>query len=169
MRAAMKEFTQTNTWPGNCWQTAIACILEIDPADMPQQLDFERPGPDGRVEGSYSPHLNAFLRKHYGLVYASLWENQWPAVMPREPGWHTMHGPTVRTAEHGRIHVVVGRYGEMVWDPHPTHAGLIAVDSWGLLAPFPAKWEESWAKNGVECACRACGTPSESATVGDKR
>lgn len=156
----MLMHTQSNLDPGNCWQTCVACVLEIDPATMPAQEVFEwkRTREDGSIEWgpSYQTPLNAFLRKHHGLTYGELYEHQWPAVMPRDPGFHFLIGPTVRTPTSGCKHVVVARYGEMVWDVHPSRAGLTMIERWGVLAPFPEGWARTW--NEIPCVCPACAT-----------
>lgn len=157
----MKEFTQTNTDPGNCWQTALACILEVEPDLLPDQVALEKAKKD------YRNALNAYLEHHHNLVYAELEDYQFAGIMPREPGWHLLGGPTVRTEPIRSVHhVVVGRYGEMVWDPHPSRAGLVSVKRWGTLGPLPDRlraWRrEMMAKGGqwdFDCVCPVCKPP----------
>ncbi len=157
----MKQYTQSNTDPGNCWQTAVACILEVDPAELPDQVALEGAGKQ------YTNRLNAYLGQHHGLMYSELEDYQWLGIMPREPGWHLIIGPTIRTTETHRIHhVVVGRFGEEFWDPHPSRAGLTEPRRWGILAALPNRirdWrKEMLAKGGeweFDCVCPACVRP----------
>lgn len=52
------------------------------------------------------------------------------------PGWSLMNGPTGR----GVRHSVVARDGAMVFDPHPSRAGLLAVEDFiGFTACPPAE------------------------------
>lgn len=38
----MRELTQTTFGDrGNCWQTCVACVLDIDPETMPSQADLD--------------------------------------------------------------------------------------------------------------------------------
>lgn len=135
----MKELTQTHG--DNCWQTAVACVLDIDPERLPDQHAIEQGAKDEQLYAghhSYSNALNAFLAKHYQLAY--LQEPRWKMLgllRGDYTDYHFLIGPTVRTVETGgkRIfHVVVGQSGQMVWDPHPSKAGLIRSTSFGWLA-----------------------------------
>lgn len=152
----MREYTQTDTTHGNCWQTAIACVLEVDPAELPCQVSIEV------GKRSYNNALLWYLEKHHGLMYSELQDYQFPALDVRQPGWHVALGPTVRTAVHGKHHAVVAHRGTPVWDPHPTRAGLLEVQRWGILAPLPgriaAEREARRAKYPGEwgCECPAC-------------
>ena len=147
----MRELTQSRlTPPGDCWQTCVASILDLDPTELPSQGDY---GP------GYLGALQAYLREHHGLAYVEL--NVVPEVLGclrlPEPGWHMMTGRTVRSeALGGGRHVVVGRHGREVWDPHPSRAGLLDDVRWGLLVPFPALWRAHGVK-ADPCECPAHG------------
>ena len=138
--------TQTVTGErGNCWQTAIASVLEIDPRTMPDQSAFEY----------YQEPLKNYLRDHHELAYVELWPPGLASVISvKAPGWHFLCGPTERRTADGRTlaHVVVARYGEMVWDPHPSRAGLTVAERMGVLMPFPKEWRGS----RPPCVCPAC-------------
>lgn len=152
----MREFTQTNLDPGNCWQTAIACILEVEPERLPDQVAIES------GKRSYMNALNAFLEAHHGLMYSEVFDYQFGGLDVKEPGWHILAGPTVRTPVSRIHHVVVARYGATVWDPHPSRAGLVEVERWGLLAPLPDRikvFRDQRRVNGdpeLTCQCPAC-------------
>lgn len=155
----MKEFTQTALAPvGNCWQTAIACLLEVDPGQLPDQATNDYKLVDGQWVGrSYNNVLQQYLRTHHGLVYLELQTPKEGLAMLaiKDPGWHIITGRTVRTDERGIRHSVVGRYGEVAWDPHPSRAGLTDDIRWALLAPRPKEWEEH-AHHLGPCACPLC-------------
>lgn len=154
----MIELTQTDVDHGNCWQTAVACVLEADPASMPDQVALEKAG------SSYLNALNAWLERHHGLMYSELHDYQFGALSVRDPGWHFLVGPSVRTPEKGRHHVVVARYGAMAWDPHPSRAGLVEVEKWGLVAPVPERvsrfrrerLDTDWGRKELVCRCPDC-------------
>lgn len=161
----MREFTQTTVAPdvGNCWQTAVACILEIEPAALPDQRTNDYVLVDGKWTGrSYNNPLQGYLRKHHGLAYVELYtvDEVLGLLDIRSDAFHLMTGRTVRSDSFGGMrHVVVGRRGKMVWDPHPSRAGLTDAIRWAFLVPFPAEWSRSEAANINPCVCPACVTP----------
>jgi hypothetical protein len=165
----MRELTQTSLHPnGNCWQTCVACLLDLDPEELPPQADYDkrRQREDGSWETygpSYDVPLGAYLRDHHSLGYARI--HSPPELLPmlavRDPGWHLMEGRTVRSdLQHDR-HVVVARYGQMVWDPHPSRVGLLDSIRWAFLVPFPKSWGELVT---APCVCPKCATQMAVAT-----
>lgn len=164
----MRELTQSNTSPGNCWQTALACILDLDADKLPPQVEIEADIAQKVLDGwgSFRNVLNAYLTKHHNLTYFDLQPYQWGAVILRRRE-HVMVGPTVRTAGHGMNHAIVGRDGYAIWDPHPSRAGLTKVEAWGVLGPATDAQRESHAKHADStdlgerlvwgCLCPACG------------
>ena len=133
----MIEFTQTNLDPGNCWQTAVACLLEVSPDTLPDQnvCDLKVGSPP-----FYQNELGAYLRKHYGLAFVSIQPFMLTQLTVKEPGIHLMSGKTVRTSRNHQNHIVVARHGELLWDPHPSRAGLTEVIYWSFLVPYPEEW-----------------------------
>lgn len=171
----MKHFTQTvtasaaNGWAGNCWQTCVAMMLDVDPETMPAQAECDlcTTNDDGtrgsRVERApyYSDRLRAYLREHHSLSYVEIHCPQESLALLRvaDPGWHMMTGLTIRSANYGGMrHVVIGRYGEVAWDPHPSHAGLLDEIQWSFLVPYPKAWRkydaQRWADGKQPDACR---------------
>lgn len=164
----MRELTQTNIDPGNCWQTCIACVLDLDPEVLPDQTKFDLivTLPDGtkRREGPYyQSALQTYLRTHHGLAWMQLHDppEVWTAITFRDPNaFHFSCGKTIRSATNGNLgHVVVSRNGETVWDPHPSRAGLTHDIMHAFLVPYPAWWKESDARSTPsKCVCPACKT-----------
>lgn len=163
----MHQLTQSLTGAkGNCFQTALACILEVDPDLLPHQTIWDvKRGLSWAC--SYRNVIQGYLFKHHNLGYCELSDYEFSGVQVRDPGWHVLIGPTIRTSEdHPVNHAVVGRYGEMVWDPHPSRAGLIEVEHWGLMYPMIErirKSHESFGEVGSEawrvftdCLCATC-------------
>lgn len=143
---------QTSLSPGNCWQTCIGHILGVDPAELPDQTLAD-------CNSSYLNRLNAYLERHHAdLVYVEARRPVIDVVRPPE-GLHVLVGPTVRTALSGDNHVVVAQAGEMIFDPHPSDAGLLEVEAWGLLAKLPLEWKEHRVRrraNGEHVVCCVC-------------
>lgn len=143
----MLEQTQVFVTPhGSCWQTAVACILDVPATSLPCQHTIQSTAAAARdADGygyaghfSYSNALNAYLCKHHGLGYLQQASWELGAFTLRDPGFHLLVGPTVRSSTDGDgpriLHCVVGKNGEQIWDPHPSRAGLTRVISWGWLA-----------------------------------
>lgn len=156
----MREYVQSNTSPGNCWQTCVACILDIEPDFLPSQVDVE----EGRLgeNKSYWNALQAYLYTHHNLAYTELRDSVWEILQVKDPGYHMLLGATERTPKTGIYHVVVARYGTQIWDPHPSRAGLTEIRGWGLLIPYPNQWRKS-REDGLArddksyyCFCPAC-------------
>ncbi len=147
-----RRLTQTDTEQGNCWQTAIACILDVDPSAMPDQVAIEQ----GSEKSSYYGPLQAYLRVHHGMAFINLHGPQLQAV--RVEGLHVICGSTVRTATSGKKHCVVGLDGKEHWDPHPSRSGLTTHESWNVLVPFPEEWTSH---SNIPCICPSCSARRE--------
>lgn len=156
----MREFTQTTLHPrGNCWQTAVACVLDLDPEELPSQFDAYTQN-DPESVGSlwslnYGQVLQPYLRKHHGLGYVEILSPPEVFASMRAIGYHLLTGRTERSAaQNDSWHVVVAKDGEMIWDPHPSHAGLDEVLRWAFLTPFPKSWERNFPIDS--CVCPKC-------------
>ena len=143
----MIKYTQTNIVPGNCWQTVVASVLEIPPERLPDQSIYD---------SRYQNELGAYLRKHHNLAYVSLQPYFMGVLEVKEPGIHFMSGETERTPQTKAMHVVIARYGELLWDPHPSRAGLTSVLYWSFLVTYPKEWSLV-SSTVLECHCPACG------------
>lgn len=159
----MRELTQTVLGEaGNCWQTCVACILDVDPDTLPDQTTIERVtgrSEDGRIlrVGSYNNPLQAYLRDHHAMTLGNLYGHMLDAVsVTSMSGLHLAFGPTVRTPSVDVDHVVVARDGVTIWDPHPTRAGLIRATSWGVFTGFPVEWDIINSRTRNPCVCAAC-------------
>ncbi len=177
----MLELTQTHSGEfGNCWQTAVACLLDLPAEALPSQHEIEKAAKARKVATerndpsipeyyaghfSYNNALNAYLAKHHGLGYMQ--EDAWRlAVLQfRDPGLHFALGPTTRNEFY---HMVIARYGVPIWDTSPTRAGLSRVESFGWLVTVPdgARWhwlsKEAFERDRVRWENRRSG---EDATV----
>jgi len=140
---------------GSCWQTAVACVLDLPAEALPDQhviemtatlrkraQDAKQPNPPAYYAGhfSYMNALNAYLAKHHDLLYIQEYAWRFSALQFREPGWHLAIGPTARNAF---LHCVVARHGEQVWDTNPSRAGLTKIESFGWLAQLPKSNDEA--------------------------
>lgn len=153
----MKEYTQSNLLPGNCWQTAAACLLEVDPDELPDQLSVSATGEH------YGNALTNYLARHFDLMTYVMYDvGLFEVFTLREPGWHLISGPTVRTPHNQSNHVVVGCHGEQYWDPHPSRALLTAVTTFTLFMPVSElrrtarKAQAERLPGSLDCVCPKC-------------
>ena len=174
MSAAVTFLTQTSLDPGNCFQTVVAMLLGVAPETLPDQTKCDEqlpprkcecgaPGCIGivrdRVKGTpwYSDWLSVYLEKHHGMAYFRIdapWESARETIAI--PGYHALSGRTVRSAAMGTTHIVLAKGGSMVWDPHPSRAGLLEDGELraSMLIPYPRAWVRSGPAE--PCMCPAC-------------
>lgn len=119
---------------GDCYRTAIACILEVEPVQVPHlsemALASDNPG------GAANAALNEWLRpRGYQILdFPFLCEADAAATdmvaelarhSPGSSAWYVVVGNTRRSEESGQSHAVVcSADGAVVHDPHPSDAGL---------------------------------------------
>jgi hypothetical protein len=138
----MIPFTQTSLAPGNCLQTAVACLLDVPPSSLPSQTDFAVVIPTSTSEArftlgtaGYEDHLRRWLSRTVGIRFLKSPYPPSDANLDPFDGWHLLFGPTERTEENGLRHAMVGFRGQPAWDPHPSRAGLTVITHYGWLEP----------------------------------
>lgn len=144
--------TETAKAKGNCWQTCAASILDLPIEALPDQVDVEDAGQ------SFNNALIAYLWKHHrmSLVVLHQWAMRAPVCI--EDVYHIACGPTVRTSTNGVNHCVVARAGEIVWDVHPSRAGLLSVNEFQFIVPAAIDTIAPKTTFGDrDCMCPACG------------
>lgn len=116
--------------PGDCFRTAIACLLDRDRDDVPHF----------GLRLSWWEETRRWIRANDGrdLYYVDADEPEHWHLIPGGVGDDDLMlvgGPSPR-GSFG--HVVVGRRdGSVVWDPHPSRAGLTGVVEFFVLgAPY---------------------------------
>ncbi len=152
----MKPITQTRTGygRGNCTEAALASILEVELATLPElwagpHVPFDAP-PDMHQPTERCEALWRHLREVHSVVWC---EMRFPRRLQLSEvdaytvvsAYQAVLGPAPATLEHhvmfgpnpgGVSHCVVGRMGAVVWDPNPSRAGLAAVDGLIFLVPL---------------------------------
>jgi len=99
---------------GNCWQTAIASVLELPMEAVPHFVQFHE---DGIIDWWKFTVDWAWYRGYQMFVFdRHLYTNEEYLVTGKSP----------RGDFH---HVVVYRNGKMVHDPHPSGAGVLTEES----------------------------------------
>lgn len=122
----MRRETQAHTdiggdVPGDCWRTAIACLLDIPRDDVPHFLAHED-DPDGN---GWWAETVAFVEQHRPGWTLQNYEPLFPVyAQPEVAPQHVIGvGPSPRG---DFLHAVIvdAITGETVWDVHPSRAGL---------------------------------------------
>lgn len=118
----MKGVTQTillgdpSGRPGNCLQAAVASLLDLDLEDVPHFVESD---------GDWVAEFEAW-------VETAGYRIQWGGPRDSPPAFGLAFGFTNRSGER---HAVVYRDGAMVWDPHPSQAGLTSVSNYVAWQP----------------------------------
>lgn len=111
---------------GDCWRTAIACLLDLDdPEEVPHFIAIDMARGDGDSTAWWTDTV-AFVEEHLapGDTFHLL-EPTFPVYEIPELGWgHVIAtGPSPRGPWKHSV-LVDAITGELVWDPHPSRAGL---------------------------------------------
>jgi hypothetical protein len=121
-RGAPRPFVGVDQKPDGCWFACIASLTGI-PLD-----DFPDP-PTKDTESDVRNVVTKVLHAH-GWQLHRLYTI--PDAVPR--GWAIAGGTSPRNL----AHAVVMYDGELVWDPHPSRAGLAAIEEYEVLVPVRA-------------------------------
>ena len=113
--------TKTFNGPGTCGNCLSACVSSLLHIPIEEVPNFVEDNKD------WQGALNKFLEP-YNMVYVEVPKE---AVGDQALGYHLMCGLTVRSdvVTHG----VVGYNHEYLHDPHPSDAGLLKVDTYGIF------------------------------------
>lgn len=118
---------------GDCWACCIAAVLDIPRAEVPH---FLAESSDGR---SMDADTQRFLNQRglvMVLVQSEIWIPRW-ANDDAPPLPVIAAGPTPRSKRMGQHHAVVMVNDQVVYDPHPSDAGLTAITDRYLILPMP--------------------------------
>lgn len=127
---------------GDCWRTALACLLGLpDPTSFPHVVDQHRDAQDdshawwhatvAAVE-QIDPSLTLVAVDPIFPAYLETTDPFWPCVVASGP---SPRGPWLHAV------VVDALTGALMWDPHPSRAGLAGdpVDL-AVLVPRHMQW-----------------------------
>lgn len=113
---------------GDCQRAVIASLLDLPISEVPHFSGIAKGEP--RI---FWETLQAFCKSH-GYVYLTIKARSGAAFYGLDEDiYHEISGPSPRG--NGVFHAVIGKGGEIVFDPHPSRAGL---------AGDPAEWEYSY-------------------------
>lgn len=113
---------------GDCQRAVIASLLDLPIEAVPHFLQEA----DGDPE-TYWKKLQGFVRSH-GFVYLTVPARSGVSFFGDDGEiYHEISGPSPRG--NGVSHAVVGCNGQIVFDPHPSRAGLTGD---------PATWDHAY-------------------------
>lgn len=99
---------------GNCWSAALASLLELPLAAVPNFVEIDVLG---------GPNWWWLTHKYLGLLG---YELRHASVRNPPSGYYLLSGLSARANEDCIFyHVVIARDGKIVHDPHPSQAGLL--------------------------------------------
>lgn len=106
--------------PGDCWRSALASLLDLEPEEVPHFALYR----------SWWPETRRWLQgRGLDLVYIEAGEQRLELVEADLP---VMVGGRSPRGDFG--HAVVGTVGgQLVWDPHPSRAGIRSFDEFFIL------------------------------------
>lgn len=123
---------------GDCWRCCIAAVLGVDASEVPHFLEQEI---NDRYNRSMDPDTQEWLNER-GLFLACIHGSRAIGF----PRWNRTKievpliscGPTERSRGMGRHHAVVTIGDTVVYDPHPSEAGLTAItEQWLIFGILP--------------------------------
>lgn len=116
---------------GDCFRTAIACLLDVEPAEVPHRHDAISGAEQDQLVNAWLRERGLFLvnfayhgRGEYALTQAEALEY----ACALHPGVHHLF---MGQSGNGWDHVVVARDGEIVHDPSRNDCGIVGPCSDG--------------------------------------
>lgn len=117
-KQTLRHRPEEGIW-GDCHRTAIACLLDLDPREVPH---FGDGGPSGK---EFNRRIDEFLATRglcqANVPYQGTLEDVLLGLKNCAPRLHVLFGGESRT---GCGHTVIACDGEIVWDPSLTDSGI---------------------------------------------
>jgi hypothetical protein len=106
---------------GNCYQAAIASVLELDLDDVPHFIALHK-------DEWWIETVKWMNARGKGVAWIPIEDGLDSGIRPI--GYHLMNGKSPR-GDYG--HEVVGLDGKVVHDPHPSGDGIESVVGWTII------------------------------------
>lgn len=111
---------------GDCWRTAVACVLDVE-RDLVPHVNEENVD---LINGTMKEYLAS---QGYSLMQIPLHETSFP-TLEKVLAWMEVLNPDVTyflsgLSKRGWNHVVICRGGEVIWDPHPSRDSIEKPDN----------------------------------------
>lgn len=109
---------------GDCWRTAIACLLEVPRDDVPHWMEIYKDQPD------------SVQWWHDTVAFVEAARPGWTLTLVRPPAWPIYSHPLIspphvvlvgKSPRGDWLHAVIADTitGDLVWDPHPAGGGVL--------------------------------------------
>ena len=122
---------------GDCCRACVSTLLQVQPESLPHPL---------RDDGEWNTRFFHVLQEIFGLAIRSVDHN--PKLLPSteiyDTSWGDFRVPRLVMAagmspRNVRHAVIYDRLAQrMVHDPHPSRAGILEIEAFDYLAPYPA-------------------------------
>lgn len=129
---------------GDCLRTVFACLLDLDPQDVPHFNDRT----DGRNDQDVGRMLNDWLRERgYALVTTRYNGEASLDDVLAAADWGSFGMPFLLSGKSGigADHVVICHDGKIIWDPSRVDSGIVGPMSDGM-------WLVEWLVRPIERA-----------------
>jgi len=127
-----QTFLRENGQVGDCWRCCIAAILNLPADQVPHFVLDDKENNGCSVEWRTQEWLYA---RGYTLLEAPRISIRYSRdVNPEYP--KISCGPSPRSTKIGQHHAVVSISDNIVYDPHPSGAGLTAVTNEFMIVPL---------------------------------
>ncbi|UAK38431.1 hypothetical protein K8O93_01100 [Gordonia bronchialis] len=114
MRCETQRFEHSETQSGDCWRTALACLLDLPRDEVPHVIDHE----------DWWERSRAFVAEHTDMQLLNV-EPVFPIYLdPENAPQHVIGVGKSPRGDFNHCVVVDAISGELAWDPHPSRAGL---------------------------------------------
>ena len=115
---------------GDCWRCCIAAIIGMPAEEVPHFLQNEKDDPSCSMDADTQEWLN---QRGWQITEATQFRfHRWGKSKFRVPPI-IVCGPTCRSTEMGQHHAVIMSDGKLLYDPHPSEAGLTAITDQHLI------------------------------------
>lgn len=104
---------------GDCYRTAIACLLDLPPSDVPHVYD-------GRDDAIGKARMESWLSSHGKILIDVAYADSVQTVLSlHEHRYPSLHWILSGISANGCNHVVICRGGQIVHDPAQDDSGIV--------------------------------------------
>lgn len=123
---------------GDCWRCCVAAIIGLPAEQVPHFLEQEIKDPSRAMDADTQEWLNA---RGFQMVEAREFRfHRWASSRYQLPAIIAA-GPSPRSKKMGDHHAVIMRAEKLLYDPHPSEAGLTYVSERYLIFPIEPDFE----------------------------
>lgn len=109
---------------GDCFRTCMACLLDLQPSEVPHWFQMDQSAPPDQVDAAYFAMRDWLRERGYGYftaIYQGELETVLECMAYHNPGVYYMLCGSSGSANH----VVIGLGSQIVHDSNPEKPGLV--------------------------------------------